>query len=62
MIDTIFHYKNGFFFEKTSLGNVRLRIMSSAEPDAVLIYQEIIDHDSWLSIIAHCSKAGDRFE
>ncbi len=57
----MFHYKDGWFFERNPDGSVRVLKMSDATGQAVKVSEANIDPDAWASIVSFVSAEGDRF-
>ncbi len=61
----MFHYKDGLYFERKEDGTVRvvktknLAEMPTSESDPDIIFQFLVDADSWASIVASVSKSGE---
>ncbi len=57
----MFHFKDGWFFERNPDGSVRVLKMSDATGQAVKVSEANIDPDAWASIVSFVSAEGDRF-
>jgi hypothetical protein len=55
----MFHVKDGLYFERLSDGNVRVLKRRDGKPDSAVVFDMIIDRDSWCSIIASMSYYGE---
>jgi len=55
----MFHTKNGLYFNRNDDGSVTIIKNYNAIPDSRKIFEEIIDADTWASVIASMSKSGE---
>lgn len=55
----MFHVSGGLFFERLPDNKVRIIKRESGRDDARLIFEQIMDADSWASVIASMSYYGE---
>ncbi len=58
----MFHFKDGWFFERNPDGSVRVLKMSDATGQAVKVSEANIDPDAWASIVSFVSAENDNAE
>ncbi len=58
----MFHAKDGWFFERTVDGGVKIIKRELAKDDSPVVAQTYLDHSGWCSIIASVSWRGETAE
>jgi len=58
----MFHWNNGWFFERLANGDVRLLKKETSHMDANIIYDIIIPSSEWISIISSVSRDNETSE
>jgi hypothetical protein len=55
----MFHARDGFYFERTDDGGVRVRVAEDAKVDSPTLREVTLDDSAWASVVAAVCARGE---